>query len=127
MYRQVQRLVRRREGEFVHVRPSAKDRGDFRWKKTQDEAPGRNALKKGNNGCRQAELCIVIETSRPASLEGEEVGLYYGRPNPGGSNCPTLNSLSALPLHHRAASTQLSSRFPRFQLITFETWSKWTF
>ena len=36
MYRQVQRLVR--EGEFVHVRPSAKDRGDFKWKKTQDEA-----------------------------------------------------------------------------------------
>lgn len=46
MYRQVQRLVRRREGEFVHVRPSAKDRGDFRWKKTQDEARQEETLLK---------------------------------------------------------------------------------
>ena len=103
MYRQVQRLVR--EGEFVHVRPSAKDRGDFRWKKTQDEAPGRNALKKGNNGCRQAALCIVIETFRPASP-----GLYC---TPVGlTQVEVTVPLSFLSLHCPSIIEQRQLNFP---------------
>ena len=73
---------------------------DSRW-----STSGRNALKKGNNGCRQAELCIVIETSRPASP-----GLYC---TPVGlTQVEVTVPLSFLSLHCLSIIEQRQLNFP---------------